>query len=228
MTGALALTVLAALAAGAWWFGSFRPDRHRYPVRGIDVSHHQGAIDWPEVARDDVSFAYLKASEGADNQDEAFKGNWKAARAAGLRVGAYHYFTFCKPGAAQAANFLATVPHAADALPPVVDLEFGGNCQTRPGPDALRQQLAAFLRPVEAREGKRAILYMTPEFQQIYAVALPDRPVWRRSIAMQPDDKLPWVFWQYHNRGKVKGVHGAVDLNVFSGKPGGLARLAGG
>ncbi|HWA61575.1 MAG TPA: GH25 family lysozyme [Caulobacteraceae bacterium] len=221
-----ALGVVLAVAAGAWWFTSFRPDHHRYPVRGIDVSHHQGVIDWAAVARDDIAFAYLKASEGADHRDDAFAGNWKAARAAGLRVGAYHYFTFCRSGAAQAANFLTTVPHAADALPPVVDLEFGGNCQIRPGPEALRAQLAAFLGPVEAREGKPAIFYATQEFLAAYGEALPDRRVWRRSIALEPARGERWVFWQYHNRGRVSGVKGPVDLNVFSGKPGGLARLA--
>ena len=65
------LIIIAAIAGGAafawlWWFGKYEPDPSRYPMRGIDVSHHQGAIDWRAVARDDVAFAYIKASEGRD------------------------------------------------------------------------------------------------------------------------------------------------------------------
>eukprot|EP01030_Chromulinospumella_sphaerica_P019884 gene19884-19787_t len=113
----LALVVLP-LAAFAGWrgFRRWEPDPGRYPVRGIDVSHHQGTIDWTAVAADDVAFAYLKASEGGDHRDRTFAANWQAARAAGLKVGAYHFFTFCRPGADQARNFLAAVPAQRDSL----------------------------------------------------------------------------------------------------------------
>jgi lysozyme len=227
---ALAVTagvVLTVAAAGALFYARFQPDPRRFDVRGIDVSRHQGEVEWAAVAGDGVQFAYLKASEGGAYRDPSFAGNWTAARRAGLKVGAYHYFTFCRPGAEQAANFLAATPPAADALPPVVDLEFGGNCAVRPGPQMLRRQIEAFLAPVEARAGKRAILYLTPEFQAAYADALPDRPLWRRSIAVEPIGGPKWVFWQYHNRGQVKGVKGPVDLNVYAGTLAGLARLAG-
>jgi lysozyme len=228
---ALALAVvlgLTAAAAGAIWYARFQPDPRRFAVRGIDVSRHQGQVDWTAVAQDGVRFAYLKASEGGAYRDPSFAGNWSAARRAGLAVGAYHYFTFCRSGREQAANFLAATPHAADALPPVLDLEFGGNCAVRPGPQMLRRQIEAFLAPVEAREGKAAILYLTPEFQAAYGDALPDRPLWRRSIAVEPIGGPPWLFWQYHNRGQVKGVTGPVDLNAYAGGVKGLARLAGG
>lgn len=93
-------------------------------MRGIDVSHHQGDIDWQRVAADDVAFAIIKATEGGDHIDDAFATNLSEARAAGLVVGAYHFFTFCRPGADQAKNFLAVVPRGEPMLPPVVDIEF--------------------------------------------------------------------------------------------------------
>lgn len=220
----LALVLLAGVSA--WlWYQRYHPDRHRYPLRGVDVSHHQGAIDWPAVAHGDVAFAYIKASEGADNRDPAFLDNWRRARAAGLAVGAYHYFTLCRSGGAQARNFLAAVPHEADALPPVVDLEFGGNCGLRPDGPTFRAQLTAFLAPVEAREGKAAIFYLTPEFLAAYGDSLPSRPIWRRSIALEPGDDAPWIYWQFHNRGHATGVAGPVDLNVFNGNRAALQRL---
>ena len=213
--GALAALALAAVIAILWAWRAYQPDPSRYPVRGVDVSHHQGAVDWPRVAGQGIAFAYLKASEGKDYRDDGFARNWRQARSAGIRVGAYHYFTFCSSGRAQAANFLATVPHEADALPVAVDLEFGGNCGARPSGADLARELSIFLAMVEAREGKAAVLYVTPEFLAAYGSVLPGRGLWRRSILHGPDQ--PWTLWQYQNRGKVEGVTGPVDISVFGG-----------
>ena len=90
------LFVCALAAAGYFYFMGFSPDRNVYPLRGIDVSNHQGQIDWPRVAKDDVAFAIIKATEGGDFVDKSFARNIEAARAAGLTVGAYHFFTFCR------------------------------------------------------------------------------------------------------------------------------------
>ncbi len=212
----MAFAAVGALAVGLL-FRFYRPPAERYPLRGIDVSHHQGAIDWTKVAGDEVAFAYLKASEGGGHRDRQFARNWREARAAGLAVGAYHFFTFCRPGADQAANFLAAVPAAPDALPPAVDLEFGGNCGRVPAGAAMRRELDAFLAPVERAAGKPAILYVTPEFLDVYRGHLPARGLWRRSLLRAPDDAAPWRLWQYHNRGRVDGIRGPVDLNVFDG-----------
>ena len=218
--GSIRLLLLAVLAAAValaawWWFREYQPDRDRYPVRGIDVSHHQGAIDWSKVASDDVAFAYLKATEGGDFRDRAFARNWREARDAGIAVGAYHFFTFCRPGTDQAANFLAVVPVEADALPPAVDLEFGGNCGRTLDGATMRRELDAFLAPVERAYRKPAILYVTPEFLDAYSKQLPARALWRRSILRTPDAAASWQVWQYHNRGRVDGIAGPVDLNVF-------------
>ncbi|QQQ02112.1 GH25 family lysozyme [Lysobacter enzymogenes] len=223
-TVAVAATALAIGIAARWWFLHWQPDRARYPLRGIDVSHHQGAIDWGAVARDDVAFAYLKASEGGDHRDRRYAANARDARAAGVAVGAYHFFTFCRDGGAQAANFLAAAPAAADALPPAVDLEFGGNCGRRPDGAAMRAELDAFLAPVEAAYGKPALLYVTPEFFDAYRAALPSRPLWRRAILRAPDSRAAWTLWQYHNRARVAGIDGPVDLNVFDGDAAAFAR----
>src|SRR5213076_680529 len=137
-------------------------DRHRYPLRGIDVSHYQGSIDWRRVARDDVAFAYVKATEGVHGRDARFARNWREARRAGVRVGAYHYFIFCRSGRAQARNFLAVAPRGKGTLPPAVDLEIGRGCAGRLTGAAMRRELDAFLSLVEAREGRRAVLYVTP------------------------------------------------------------------
>lgn len=213
----LAVAATAAVTLARWGFLHWQPDRERYPLRGIDVSHHQGAIDWHAVARDDVAFAYLKVSEGGDHRDRRFLENWRAARAAGIATGAYHFFTFCRSGAEQARNFIEAVPFASDALPPAVDLEFGGNCGQRPDAATLRAELDAFLQPLEITYEKPVLLYVTPEFFEAYHAALPERALWRRSILHAPDSRAAWTLWQYHNRARVDGIVGPVDLNVFAG-----------
>ncbi|MER9656045.1 hypothetical protein NKJ26_21495, partial [Mesorhizobium sp. M0152] len=145
-------------------------------------------------------------------------------RAAGLAVGAYHFFTFCRPGLDQAKNFIAVVPHDQPLLPPVVDIEFGGNCPQRPTPEQLNAELQAFLGPVEAVFGKKAIVYLTDEAAIAYAGQIAARPLWLRSLLLQPD-RSDWVYWQYHNRGRVDGIDGDVDLNVLQGGQEKLATL---
>jgi len=108
---AIATLLLAAMAVvgleRGWWRVA-HPDPRRFPVWGVDVSHHQGHIDWARVAREPhLAFAYIKASEGSDWTDSRFRDNASSARAAGLRVGAYHFFGFCSSGREQAAHFLS-------------------------------------------------------------------------------------------------------------------------
>jgi lysozyme len=202
-----------ALVVGIIW--QYEPDRKTYPVRGIDVSHHQGSIDWRKVAADDVAFAFIKASEGGDHRDSRFTINWLEAEAAGLKVGAYHFFTFCRPGHEQAANFMAVLGTRSSQLPAVLDLEFGGNCSATPTSSAIKTEIENFLEPVERQLGRPVVFYVTPEFLDAYQDALPPRPLWIRSIFRYPKQKN-WLFWQYHHAGSVDGIEGRVDLNVSS------------
>ena len=113
-----------------------------YVVHGIDVSHHQGNIDWPRVAASgQVDFAWLKATQGVSHTDRRFKENWDNARSASLKVGAYHYYSMCRGGAAQAAHFIETVPRVDGALPPAVDVEADERCNRRV-PSDLRAERA--------------------------------------------------------------------------------------
>ncbi|MEI9425125.1 GH25 family lysozyme [Mesorhizobium sp. Cs1299R1N1] len=223
--GLAGLALACVVVVGAVvYFHTYSPNRGEYPVRGIDVSHHQGKIDWRRVAADDVAFAVIKATEGGDHVDNAFAGNLREARAAGLAVGAYHFFTFCRPGADQARNFISVVPHDQPLLPPVVDIEFGGNCPQRLSAEQLNTELRDFLGPVEAAFGKPAIIYLTDEAEAAYAGQIAARPLWLRSLLMEPD-RRDWIYWQYHNSGRVDGIEGDVDLNVLKGGPEKLAAL---
>jgi len=212
---ALALVLLLA-ASTAWWFLWFpheRPSLRSGEGYGIDVSNHQGRIDWPAVASDDIAFAYIKASEGGDHTDARFRQNWAGAEEAGVRRGAYHFFTLCRPGAEQAEHFLRTAPPVGSALPPAVDLELVGNCSQRPEREAVYAELDAFLAAVEAAWGRQVLLYVGEDWEGRYPVLdRSERPRWLVSFLGRPDPR--WAVWQFHWWGRVDGVRGDVDVDV--------------
>ena len=214
----LAALAVLLLAAPAIWYlaGRWHPSDSSYPFQGIDVSHHQGRIDWVSLPPQGVDFAYIKASEGGDFRDPAFGANWRGARSAGIRRGAYHFFTLCRSGAEQARNFIATVPVEADSLPPAVDLEYFGNCSARISREAFHAELAAYISRVEAHYGKPVILYLTREFDEAYEVSRRvERPIWLRSLVFEPDfGARPWRIWQASNFRRLRGIEGRVDWNA--------------
>ena len=205
-------TILLMLLSGRW-----TPSRSTYPVQGIDVSHHQGEIDWSQLPGQGVDFAYIKATEGGDFRDRLFAANWRGAQAAGIRRGAYHFFTLCRPGADQAANVIATVPREPGTLPIAVDLEYMGNCSRPVTVEQLHAELATFMRLVEAHYGQPVIFYLTREFDEAYQVsARVPRQLWLRRLVFEPDwAERPWTIWQVSNFRRLRGIEGRVDWNVW-------------
>jgi len=185
---------------------------------GIDVSHHQGEIDWKEVARQGVRFAFVKATEGGDFKDPRFDENIQGAQKVNIPVGAYHFFTFCRSGFEQAKNFIETVPKEGLSMPPVVDLEFGGNCSVVPTHDELVDELSKFVELLTGFYYVAPVFYVTTEFLEAYPIdKFQNIQLWIRNIYRQPEpyNKRNCTFWQYHSRGRLKGISGFVDLNVY-------------
>jgi len=212
---ALFLLILAAGGAAAYYKLSAPPRPGPGEHLGIDVSAHQGSIDWPRVAADGVEFAYIKASEGGDWVDDHFARNWQGAGDAGLKRGAYHFFTLKRPGAEQAANFLRVAPPDPDSLPPVVDLEFGGNSKERPDRKLVLGELKVFVDSVEKAHGRPIILYLLPEFEARYQVRqVLVREIWLRNLGARPSHQ-EWRIWQYTPIGRISGIRGGVDLNLM-------------
>ncbi len=218
IAASLALVVGAAVAGGYLHYLGFEPAADRYPLVGIDISHHQGDIDWDLLATDRVAFVYMKATEGGDFKDTRFDQNWQAAARVGIPRGAYHFFTLCRPGDEQARNFLATVPSAENILPPAVDLEFTGNCAARPPKADVLRELVRFLSLLEARYKSKPVLYLTQPFHEVYLDGeLLEYPLWARRLYFEPRYRQDWEIWQFHDRSSRKGIVGPVDLNVFRG-----------
>ena len=195
-----------------------------YRIHGTDVSKYQGHIDWPRARGSGISFAFIKATEGGDILDEKFMRNWASAKNAGVARGAYHFYYFCTPAAQQAKWFIRNVPRDAHALPPVLDMEWNHaspTCKRRPPANVVWQEMKTFLDIVTRHYGKTPIVYTTPDFFDTNQLnRMSGVHFWLRSTAGHPDEKYgdhPWLFWQYTGTGKVPGIDGKADLNVFSG-----------
>lgn len=223
VAGVTALTLVGLLVA----YGIIWPNRilaAGHDVRGVDVAHYQGTIDWDVLADQDLDFAWIKATEGASHTDSRFTANWAAATQTDLLVGAYHFMSFESPGADQAANLVAEVPATPGTLPPVIDLEFYGTYyEDHPAPEAVHAILEPLVAGIEGHYGVAPIVYVTAEAYDLYlADRYPDLPVWIRSVAWAPrlSDGRDWTVWQYSNRDRLLGYDGVepyIDMNVFAG-----------
>lgn len=197
------------------------PPREEYPVRGVDVSSYQGDIDWG-VLSEGLDFAFIKATEGSKYADEYFAYNFSHAREAGLRVGAYHFFSFESGGAAQAENFISQVEGFEGMLPPVIDVELYGKFRDDPKPAAeVVRELKDMANALEAHYGVKPIFYATGSARRLYIKeSFPEYGLWTRNVYGTPDEELSWKFWQYSGKGRLDGYKGEekyIDLNVFNG-----------
>ncbi|MBO4869923.1 MAG: hypothetical protein J5585_09450 [Clostridia bacterium] len=233
-TGKVRKVLIAAAAAVAVFFcAAFlllyfgvvhlnAPDEEAYPVRGVDVSHHQGKIDWETLSSQGVSFAFIKATEGSSYVDPRFEENRAAATATGLRVGAYHFFSFDSTGEAQAKLFCGTVGDAQNMLPPVIDVEFYGKYKSGKGVDfpRVKKELRALVDILTDEYGVKPVIYADKDtYEAIVKGDFSDCGLWYRSVYSAVPDTIGWTFWQYSNRHVLKGYDGGryIDMNVFYG-----------
>jgi lysozyme len=211
---ALSVVALATAVLITSVLPNYRPRLHVGERYGIDVSHHQGAIDWSAVAGDDVTFAYIKATESVDFVDDRFAANWAAARTEGIQTGAYHVFSLCAAGRDQATAFLEATPGEAD-LPPAVDLEFSSRCTVRPPATVVDAELAAFVSAVQDTTGQHVTMYIGQAFGAQYPLTMFDgQQRWVLSYLRRPHE--PWAVWQVGGYANVEGIEGSVDLDVMA------------
>ena len=134
----------------------------KYPVKGIDVSWYQGDIDWKTVSGHDLSFVFIKATEGSTYVDDKFSYNFNEAQKTSLAVETYHFFSYDSGGKTQAENFINTVKPYEGMLPPVIDLEFyGDKASNPPEREYVDEQLKIMLDMLEAYYGQKPIIYAT-------------------------------------------------------------------
>lgn len=193
---------------------SAKIDENLYPVRGIDLSAHNGEIDFDSVAKC-VDFVILKATEGGNWNDKEFDRNYKLAKASGLKVGAYHYFRFDRPGLPQALNIYNALWQKKLDLPFVIDVEEAGNA-SGVSSDIINQRLHDMIRFLETH-GISIMFYTNKRgYYEYIRDDFSVYPLWICSFT-NPPINTKWTFWQYTHSGKIDGVKGDVDINVFNG-----------
>lgn len=212
------------------------------PVLGIDVSHHQGEIDWEAVARSNVRFAYCKATEGAVAIDPRFEENWAALAALPLLRGAYH---FARPGGSatgarvQAEHFAATVGDLTGprVLPPALDIETDGGLH----PEAVIAWVRTFVSVAEQLLRRELVIYTGGLWRRVLGdpivPELGTRMLWTARYGTQ-EPVVPatwaavgWTFWQFTDGANgdvqaIPGVRGPVDCDRFRGDLAELQALA--
>ncbi|WP_156299137.1 GH25 family lysozyme [Streptobacillus canis] len=213
------LILLVFLGGLAWYleFSGYLYHNHilarKYDIHGIDISHHQVRLNWSQIDKD-YEFVFMKATEGKDHLDRDFFYNWNRAQLSGFKVGAYHFFSMLSKGEEQANFYISKVPKVDNAFPPIVDLEI----PTKYPKEVVNKELKDLINKLEAHYKKRVIIYVTRHtYKAFIENEFLNNPIWIRNIKWYPEQER-WDFWQYSNRGRVKGISGFTDRNVFRGK----------
>lgn len=192
-----------------------------YEVRGIDISHYQERVNWEKLRNASigdapVSFVFIKATEGEKLFDDNFNRNFANAKRNDLIRGAYHFFVPGVDPRKQADFFLKIAQLEPGDLPPVLDIEKKGDLT----PEQLRRDVKIWLNIAEREYGVKPILYTGYKFKMSY-LNTPEFDAYPYWIAHYYVEKLEykgkWVFWQHTDCGKVSGINGFVDCNIFNG-----------
>lgn len=221
LAAAAFLLVCVLLVFAAIWayhqFISTPPyvDPERYPVRGIDVSAHNGTIDFKKVSEAGMEFVFIKATEGGDFKDKNFRVNYDHAKQAGLKTGIYHFFRFDRDGVEQAINLMKVVGKRQPELGLVIDVEKTGNPDSIP-PETINRRLTEMVDYLNLL-GHRVMFYTNKDgYYDYLADTFPGYPLWICGFNETPIN-AEWTFWQFNHRGKIDGIVGNVDLNAFCG-----------
>lgn len=200
---------------------TFKINKFKYPIFGIDVSKHNGRINWDKLKEQNIDFAFIKATEGKTRLDPCFQDNIKGAKKIKARVGAYHFFKFNRDGAEQARNYLNRVKIYNLDFAPILDVEESGNYTNRNNPKLVVKEIRDFINYVEARSSRKVIIYTNEhEYNKYIKDNFNKNPLWICSLDEEPPIDRAWTFWQYAHRGKLDGIKGWVDVNTFNGTKG--------
>ena len=181
--------------------------------RGSD--NVSGTVDYP------VSFVYIKSTEGTTVRNKFYLNDYTQARKHGISTGAYHFWSVRRSGAEQAKYFISNTLFRNGDLPPVLDIEPSkAQIELAGGAEKMFQQIRIWLNTVERWTGVKPILYVNQLFVNNYLSQQPDLKrdyrVWiARYSEYKPDVRL--TYWQLCSDGRVAGIQGNVDINVFNG-----------
>lgn len=207
-----------------------------YYCYGIDISRYQTDIEWDKIkvltdaqgrttnsvnqAKDirNISYVFVKATEGNSFKDKYFRRHWKNAGTSGIRRGAYHFFRSSKDAEVQARHFIRTVGDlSANDLPPVLDIEtIHKGCTYK----TLNDKALVWLKTIEKHYGRKPIVYSSASFiNDILCKEIKENyPIWVAHYGAASPRCEKWHIWQFADNAVVYGIDGYVDLNVTDEK----------
>ena len=185
---------------------------------GIDVSHYQGSIDWDEVVNGtSISYAYLKATEGASLVDKTYERNLSEARRVGLSVGSYHFYRPNIDWRKQFDNMTSVVKPSEQDLVPIIDIEHRGSVSY----ETFISDLRTFIQKVTEFYGKKPLLYTYHNFYNRYMLGeFKDYHFMiarYRTDSPTLNDGKDYIMWQYTATGSIPGIRGNVDRSRIMG-----------
>ena len=205
-------------------------DENYESLPGIDVSDHQGEIDWEEVAGAGYKFVFVRVGfrgygdEGTLNEDTMAVQYMKEAKKAGLQVGAYFFSQAVnEEEAAEEARFAAEIIRKAGTgldLPLVYDPELAGGSAGRAN-DLDRDQASAnalaFKKAAEKELSCKVALYTNLYWENTYfdVETLNQFEIWYADYEPTPQTSYQFTWWQYTENGSVPGIKGKMDLNLW-------------
>ena len=221
LTGAAAvlLACIAALVFAALVPARAIPPSGGRQYRGIDISEFQGEIDFEEVRRSGIEAVYIRGGAG-EYTDEYFAENYERARAAGLKIGFYHYVTArsVDEGRRQARFFASLAAGREPDMRLAMDFEYFGSLSV----SQINAISEAYLDELTALTKREAVIYSDlSNARNIFSRALAEKyPLWAAQYgADEPSANGKWREWvgfQYTDEGRVGGIYGNVDRNIFT------------
>lgn len=193
-----------------------------YEIHGIDISHYQGKIDWEQLKNAmikgcPVRFVIIKSTEGSSRLDENFRENFNQARDFGFIRGVYHFWSNKSTAREQAYYFLDQVHLTDGDLPPVLDIE---HKPADKSVEDFQRDVLTWLHIVEDKYHVKPIIYTYYKFKEQYlsAPVFEDYPYWIAHYYVgKVQYKGKWKFWQHTDVGKLPGIKGYVDFNIYNG-----------
>ena len=221
LTGAAAVLIacIAALVFAALVPARAIPPSGGRQYRGIDISEFQGEIDFEEVRRSGIEAVYIRVGAG-EYTDEYFAENYERAKAAGLKIGFYHYVTArsVEEGRRQARFFASLAAGREPDMRLAMDFEYFGSLSV----SQINAISEAYLDELTALTRREAVIYSDlSNARNIFSRALAEKyPLWAAQYgADEPSANGKWREWvgfQYTDEGRVGGIYGNVDRNIFT------------
>jgi lysozyme len=186
----------------------------------VDISHHNGTVNWTQLKNEGVAFTYIKATEGTTHTDSKYKENYPKAKEADLKVGTYHFYTFGLDGEEQANHFIRHAKVGRSDLIPAIDVEHSP-CNKYSSDKDYIERVIGELQKLEQtmfdHYGVHPIIYTNKNCYALYVKDhLPDNLIWMSDLHNEPTIKEnEWIIWQFSHTGRLNGAIGDIDLNYF-------------